>query len=270
MDSITLHNGDRFPILGLGTWRVGGGMSPDRSRDAETIQTLRSAIELGYTHLDTAEMYGGGHTEELIAKAIKDFPRQNLFLTTKVSPSNLRYQDVLNALDASLRRLGTDYVDLYLIHWPNERIPLEETFRALNLLVQQGRVRHLGVSNFDLAQMRRAQALAQTPLATNQVPYSLSSRRYAQNGVLDHCQASGISLTAYSPIKGGVLRRQDVQRIAARHKATTAQVALQWLLRQPGVITIPMSLNIQHLQENLAALDLELTAEDLKSLKQGA
>jgi diketogulonate reductase-like aldo/keto reductase len=261
-----LYNGKKIPVLGLGTWAVGRRFSPDRSRDAEFVASIKTAIELGYTHIDTAEMYAGGHTEQLVGRAVKDFRREDLFITTKVSSRNLSYQGVLRALDGSLERLQLDYADLYLIHWPNRSIPLEETFKALNEAVAGGQARHLGVSNFNLDELQRAQTLLDIPIITNQVPYSLTERRYVRNGVLAYCQQEGILLTAYSPIKGSVLKNPALRRIAEQHEATPAQVALHWLIRQENVITIPKSTDENHLRENLEALDLQLSREELEEL----
>ncbi len=263
----TLYNGDRIPVLGQGTWGLGGGMHADHSRDEQAREVIRTAIELGYTHIDTAEMYGGGHTEELVGQVIRDFRRQDLFLTSKVWQVTLRYQDTLKSLEGSLKRLGTDYLDLYLIHRPNRDIPLEETFRALNELVRQGKVRHLGVSNFNLEQLKRAQALSDTPLATNQVLYNLHNREYVKNGVLEYCQANNMLLTAYSPIdRGHLVNDPALQEIAERVGATPAQIALNWLIRQEGVIALPMSTRKEHLIENLGALDIVLSDEDVRAL----
>jgi diketogulonate reductase-like aldo/keto reductase len=270
MKFVKLYNGEAIPVLGLGTWDIGGGMSPDRSHDAQAKQALHDAIEIGYTHFDTAEGYGGGHTEELIGEVLQEYQRESFFITTKVSPSHLRHRDVLKALEGSLKRLRTDYVDLYLVHWPNRQIPLEETFPALNQLVEQGSVRHVGVSNFSLELLKQSQALSATPIITNQVPYSVRDREYARNGVLGYCQENGILLTAYSPLKRGVLSERIVRRVAERHGATPAQVALRWLLSQPDVITIPKSSNRSRLEENYAALGLELTPEDRAALDQAA
>lgn len=262
-----MPGGSRIPVLGLGTYGMGGGMSPSYSQDEKIVNAIHTAIELGYTHIDTAEMYGSGHTEELVGRAIKDFNRADLFIATKVKPANLRYQDVLDALQGSLKRLETDYVDLYLIHWPNSSIPLEESFRALNELVAGGRVRRLGVSNFNLSELKRARELSETPLVTNQVPYSVSESRYVRNGVLEYCQQNGIILTAYTPIeKGRVARDAEIRSIAEKHGATPVQVALSWLIHQPQVVAIPMSINPKHLEENLGALDVELSAEDFQRL----
>jgi diketogulonate reductase-like aldo/keto reductase len=262
-----LPDGTRVPALGLGTWGIGGGSRPDRSQDKRMVAALRTAINLGYTHIDTAEMYGDGHTEELVGQAIRGFKREDLFLVSKAWPDHLHHDRLLASCQASLDRLGVDYLDLYLIHWPNHSIPLEETFRALNRLVSDGRARHIGVSNFSLEQLRRAHHLAETHLATNQVPYSLFERAYARNGVLDYCQQNDILLTAYTPIeKGRVARDPLVKQIASRYSVTPVQVALGWLLQQPGVIAIPMSTNPQHLRENLEATSLQLSTEDVQRL----
>jgi diketogulonate reductase-like aldo/keto reductase len=265
----SLYNGEQVPVIGQGTWGLGGGMHADHSQDERAREIIRTAIELGYTHIDTAEMYGGGHTEELVGQVIRSFRREDIFITSKVWQVTLKYQDTLSSLEGSLQRLGTDYLDLYLIHRPNRDIPLEETFQALNQLVRQGKIRHLGVSNFNLEQLKRARNLSDTPLATNQVPYNLHNREYVKNGVLEYCQANNILLTAYSPIERGHLANDpSLQPIAEKLAATPAQVALSWLIQQQGVIALPMSTRKEHLIENLGALELKLPEEDIKTLDQ--
>ena len=267
MNYKTLYNGAKIPVLGQGTWGLGGGMTRDYSQDIMALQAIRDAIELGYTHIDTAEMYGQGHTEELVGQVIGDFNREDLFITSKVWRITMYHKDTLRALERSLVRLGTDYLDLYLIHRPNREIPLDETFRALNQLVEQGKVKYLGVSNFNLEQLKRAQALANTPLVTNQVPYNLHKRTYVANGVLKYCQEEDILLTAYSPVdRGNLVDDPTVKQIAAKYAATASQVALNWLIRQPKVIALPMSTKKEHLQENLGALKIELSKEDVERL----
>jgi len=264
----TLHN-IKIPKIGFGTWSIGGGTSPDRSKDERSLRALRSALEIGYTHFDTAEMYARGHSEELLGQAVREsgVPREKLFITSKVDASHLRYDDVLRACENSLRHLGMDYLDLYLIHWPSSSIPLKETFKALNQLVREGRVRHVGVSNFDVRLLKQAQAESEAPIFTDQVPYSLVDRSYVQNGVLAYCQENDILLTAYSPVKEGRLRTSSTaQAIAEAHDATPYQIALAWLVSQPRVITIPKSFNPEHIAENFAAADIELTANELRQL----
>ncbi len=178
----TLPNGKRLPKIGYGTWRIGGKNSADHSVETHPLATLHSALELGYTHFDTAEVYAEGHAEELLGQAIREsgIPREQLFITTKVTSSHLHYDAALQACEHSLRRLGMDYIDLYLIHWPSFVMKLGDAFRAPNLLVRQKKVRFLGVSNFDLNLLKQAQKLSETPLATNQVPYSLWHRSYVK------------------------------------------------------------------------------------------
>lgn len=269
MKYVTLYDGEKMPVLGYGTWRLGGTRTPDYSQDGRIVETLQAAIDLGYTHIDTAEMYGGGHTEELVGLAIQGYERSQLQISTKVWQTHLGYEDVFRAFEGSLKRLGCDYVDFYVIHVPSPTIPLRETFRALNELVESGQVRYLGVSNFSVAQLLEAQALSHTPIVMSQVPCSLYNRRYILRGMLHCCRENGIIMAAYSPFeRGEVLENPVVREIARKYDATPAQVALNWLVRQPGVIVYLMSLNVEHLKENLAALDLQLSPEDVEALNQ--
>jgi len=264
----TIH-GLSIPKIGFGMWRIGGDSYPDPSLDADSVTALRTALEVGYTHFDTAESYAAGHSEELLGRAVREMntDRKTLFITTKISPEHLHYEQVLHSCQSSLRRLGMEYVDLYLIHWPRIGMKFDETFRALNQLVRDGKVRHLGVSNFNLKQLKQAQSFSETPLLTNQVPYRLPDRSYAENGVLEYCQQNDILLTAYSPIKFRNLSvNQTIHTIAQAHSATPYQIALAWLVAQPRVITIPMSFNPQHIRENLEAADIELTEDEFNTL----
>jgi len=258
-----------IPKIGFGTWSIGGGDNPDPARDTRSLAALHSALELGYTHFDTAEAYASGHAEELLGQAIRasGLKRDSLFITTKVSPHHLRYADVLNSCENSLRRLAMDYIDLYLIHWPAVGIKLAETFRALNKLVADGRIRHLGVSNFNLKLLKEATALSDSPLLTDQVSYSLPDRTYVKNGVLAWCQENNVLLTAYSPVKRRFIRGNiSLQALARARGVTPQQIALAWLVRQPRVITIPMSADPRHQADNLASVDLELTEADIAQL----
>jgi diketogulonate reductase-like aldo/keto reductase len=267
MKTISLHDGRALDVIGLGTWSMGGGSTPDPSQDGKALQALRWAFEMGYTHIDTAESYASGHSEELVGQALKEYDRSRFFITTKVSPPNLRYGSVPRALDGSLQRLGLDYIDLYLVHWPSASIPLSETFRALNQVVREGKVRYLGVSNFNLQQLKQSQDLSETPLLTNQAPYSLFTREYVRNGVLEYCQQNQVALTAYSPVKESRLHTNPVVgEIAAAHHATPYQIALAWLVQQPWVITIPMSQDREHLLQNWQAGEISLTEAEMSVL----
>jgi diketogulonate reductase-like aldo/keto reductase len=260
-----------IPKIGFGTGRLGGAMWANPARDSYWLGAVRSALEAGYSHLDTAEMYALGYSEELIGRAIRETgtKRESLFLTSKVWPNHLSYKNVLRACEGSLRRLGTDYLDLYLIHWPNPFLPLSETFRALNQLVRDGKVRHVGVSNFNLKRLKEAQALSTTPLLTNQIPYSIYTRAYVRNSVVPYCQQNDILITAYSPVRFGFARMPDaLKKIAEAHGASTHQFALAWLIAQPRVVTIPMSFNPKHQKENLASAEIELSQSEIEQLDQ--
>jgi len=265
----SLPDNSHVAKIGYGTSGIGGWILADRSQDARALAALRTALELGYTHFDTAEMYAAGHAEQLLARAISEAKssREELFITSKVQPMHLSYGRVKKACEGSLRRLAVDYIDLYLVHWPNPVLPLKDTFRALNELAREGKLRHVGVSNFNLGLLQKSQKLSETPIVSDQVPYSLSHRSYVKNGVLEYCQQNKILLTAYSPIERGHLPVSDTLRnIASAHGATPYQIALAWLACQPGVITIPMSLDPRHIAENLAAADIDLSAAEIDQL----
>jgi len=267
MRSLTLYDGNQLPVIGLGTWAMGGDTRPVPHQDPKALRALRWAFEMGYTHVDTAEMYARGHTEELVGQVLKDFERSKFFITTKVKPENLNYTSLLRSLDGSLQRLGVDYVDLYLIHWWSARIPLARTFRALNQAVREGKVRYLGVSNFNLDQLKQSQDLSHTPIITNQVPYSLLSRGCVRNGVLEYCQQNQVILTAYSPVEEGrLVPGVALEKVANAHSATPYQIALAWLVQQRWVITIPMSQSQEHLRQNLQAADIELSPDEMRAL----
>ena len=266
MQQVTLLDGSQLPVLGLGTWSYGGGGQADYSRDAEAIATMQQIIGLGYTHIDTAESYGKTHCEEIVGQAIKAYDRKDIFITTKVAPEHLHADDVIKAAEGSLRRLDVDAIDLYLIHWPNKDIPLDDTFRGLNALLDDGRLKRVGVSNFSVAQMEESMRLCKGPIVANQVLYNLLRRDPEQNGVLEFCQKEGIMLTAYSPLKHDVLEHPVVKRIAASHNVPAAQVAIQWLVRQPAVITIPKTSDLAHAQDNLDALNVQLSDADVADL----
>ncbi|MBX3037169.1 MAG: aldo/keto reductase [Anaerolineales bacterium] len=260
-----------LPKIGFGTWNIGGGSTPNLKLDSAHVTALRSALDVGYTHFDTAEMYADGHAEELLGQAIREsgIKRESLFITSKVMPSHLRYDDVLRACEKSLQKLKMEYIDLYLIHWHSVGNKYEDTFRALNKLVKDGKVKHLGVSNFNLKLLKQAQELSETHIVTNQVPYSLSDRSYVKNGVLEYCQQNNIFLTAYEPLdKGSMRSNKTLEAIAKAHNKSVFQIALAWVISQTNIITIPMSTNPQHIQENFEAAEIVLTQEEIDLLSK--
>ena len=258
-----------LPKIGFGTWKIGGEASPNPAWDTQSLTALRSALEIGYTHFDTAEYYAAGHSEELVGRAVREsnIKRENLFITSKVSPEHLSYDDVFKSCESSLRRLKMDYIDLYLIHWPGRGMKLEKTFPALNKLVRDGKVKYLGVSNFNLKLLKQSQEYSETPILTNQVPYSLPDHSYVENGVLEYCQQNDILVTAYSPVKFRSIRvNKTLKEITNAHSATPFQIALAWLVMQPRVITIPMSFDPQHIKENFEAAEILLSADEMTRL----
>lgn len=263
MRTTKLPSGQAVPVLGQGTWYMGD----EPRRRADEIATLRQGLDLGMTLIDTAEMYGDGASEKLVGEAIAG-RRDEVFLVSKVLPSNASRSGTIAACERSLRRLGTDRIDLYLLHWRG-RTPFAETIAAFEALQDAGKIRHWGVSNMDVSDM---QELLRAPggdaVATNQVLYNLT-RRGIEYDLLPQAQQAGLPLMAYSPIEQGRLADYpEVEDIAERHGVTAAQVALAWVLRQQGVIAIPKASRPEHVKLNRAALDLKLTQEDLDELDE--
>lgn len=257
-----------LPKIGFGTARIGGYLS-NGSKNGYFLSVLSSALEIGYTHFDTAEFYGFGRSETLIGQALRKTGtnRENVFITSKVWPTNLGYKNVLRACENSLRRLGTEYLDLYLIHWPNPFVPLRESFRALNQLTREGKVKHIGVSNFNARLLQQAQALCETKIVTNQIPYSITKRTCVKNGLMEYCRQNNIVVTAYTPVDHGHLATNPtLQSIAEAHHATPYQIALAWLIMQAHVIAIPMSFNPKHQKENLESAVIQLTNAEMEQI----
>jgi len=257
----------RIPSIGMGTWGIGGYGTRDTSRDKEAVEALQQGIELGMWLIDTAEMYGAGHSEELVGQAIKDSPREKVFIISKVLNTHLEYKEVIKACQRSLERLQTDFIDLYLIHFPSYRIPLEETMGAMENLVEQGLVRFIGVSNFPLNLMKEAQGyLGKTEIQANEVKYNLKCR-YDEKDLLPYCQRERVTLIAYTPLEEGSLADNKLlQEVGKKYGKTAAQVALNWLICKENVITIPKAVNLRHLQENAEAMGWRISQEDLAQL----
>ena len=253
--------GEAIPTLGQGTW----GMAEDARHRKDEVAALRVGFDLGMTLVDTAEMYADGGAEALVGEAIAG-RRDELFLISKVLPENATRPGTLAACEHSLQRLGTDRLDLYLLHWRGN-VPLEETLDAFAALVDAGKIRYWGVSNFDVVDMIELRGLADgRNAATDQVLYNLT-RRGIEYDLMPWCRNRNIPIMAYSPIEQGrLLDHEELKDVAVRHNAQPAQVALAWLLRQDGVVAIPKAANVAHVRENHAALALYLTREDLAAL----
>jgi diketogulonate reductase-like aldo/keto reductase len=261
MPYVDFPGAEQVPAYGLGTWR----MAEQRSRRADEIAALRQGFELGMTLIDTAEMYASGGAEELVAEALGS-QRDKLFIVSKALPENASRRKLPIACDNSLRRLKTDRLDLYLLHWRGSA-PLAETAEAMQKLIDAGKIRHWGVSNLDLEEMEEIiSAGTAAPCASNQILYNLA-RRGPEFDLLPWQRKHKISVMAYSPIdQGRILKNAALKSIGARHNASPAQVALAWLIRQDNVITIPKAGTAAHARENYDALGLKLTKQDLDEL----
>ncbi|HWG81304.1 MAG TPA: aldo/keto reductase [Stellaceae bacterium] len=262
MRYLRLPGGDEeVPVLGLGTW----GMGEARGRDPDMVAALRLGLDLGMALIDTAEMYGEGGAEEVVGKAIAG-RRDNVFLVSKVYPHNATRRGTVAACERSLKRLGTDRLDLYLLHWRGE-VPLAETLQAFAALRQAGKIRRWGVSNFGIADMGELWSLpGGDECAADQVLYNLA-RRGIEWDLLPWCRERRVPVMAYSPIEQGrLLRQRTLSKVAARRGVTPAQVALAWLLARGPLIVIPKAGDINHVRENRAALDLALAPEELTEL----
>jgi diketogulonate reductase-like aldo/keto reductase len=261
MRTVTLRSGEKVPVLGLGSWRMGERAS---ERAAE-LKAVKLGLELGIRLVDTAEMYGEGKAEEIVGEAMGPL-RDEIYLVSKVYPHNASRKGAIAACERSLKRLGTDRLDLYLLHWRGSH-PLAETVEAFEALKKDGKIRNWGVSNLDAGDMDE---LAGVPngrnCASDQVLYHLGSRGIEWQ-LLAKCQKATIMVMAYSPLgQGPLLRKPALGKIAGKHGCDAAAVALAWVLRQPEVVTIPKATNPEHVRANIKAVDIKLDAEDLAAL----
>jgi diketogulonate reductase-like aldo/keto reductase len=258
------------PLVGMGTWMIEG--RGGNSVHQQVVEALILGLDLGMTHIDTAEMYGKGQAEELVAEAISG-RREDVFLVSKVWPSNASYEGTLRACKRSLERLKTNWLDLYLLHWPSDRYPIEETMRAMEKLVAEGMVKFIGVSNFDIDGIKAVeQALSNERLACNQVQYHLGDRGVEQ-ALLPYCAQRKIAVVGYSPFGHGRFPSKQsaggmlLAKIAKRHGSTPRQVVLNFLTRYEGLFTIPKAAHVDHITENSGAVGRwKLTHEDLAEI----
>jgi diketogulonate reductase-like aldo/keto reductase len=268
MKTAALPDGERVPVLGQGTW----GMGEKKSTHAEEVAALRLGIDLGMTLIDTAEMYGEGGAEKVVADAI-DGQRDRVFVVTKVYPHNASRAELPKACERSLKRLRVNTMDLYLLHWRQRTPPLEETVETFEKLRAAGKIKRWGVSNFDVDDMQELFSIENgCNCAANQVLYNLENREIEfdllpfvhQHSTLNHQRV----VIAYSPVghDRGLLENETLKKIAKRHDATSTQIALAWVLRQPGVIAIPKASNEKHVRDNARSVEIELTKEDLAHL----
>lgn len=250
---VRLPSGDKIPIVGAGTWDIGG----DTVRDS-----VRAALDAGYTHIDTAEGY---MNEAEIGEVVADHDREEMFLTSKILPSNLNYDSVINSCEASLEKLGTDYLDLYLIHWPNPAISLRETLNAMEQLHDQGMVRNIGVSNFSAYQLSCAHHVSDIPIAVNQIEFHPWLQR---PDLFDYCRETETVIEAAAPLaRTEVLGGETVQDLAEEYGKTSAQIVLRWGVEK-GIVVMPKSTSADHIQGNIELFDWELDESDHQRLDE--
>jgi len=258
---IKTRGGAELPALGLGTYRMG----EDRAERAKEVAALKLGLDLGMTLIDTAEMYGSGGAEEVTGEAVRG-RRDDVFIVTKVLPHNASRRGTIEAAERSLRRLGADRIDLYLLHWQGSH-PLQETFDAFAQLAHEQKIVHYGVSNFDMKAMEKAEGLrGGSDVVANQVLYNLNQRGIEWD-LLPWCSERHIAVMAYSPLdEGRLARRASLSEVAGRYGTTEECVALAWTQRQPWVVSIPKSATVEHVRANYEAISLKLSDEDLADL----
>lgn len=250
--------GADIPVIGYGTMKF-----PDPE---QAVGLITHALESGYCHIDTARKYHAEHSEQFVGEAIRasNLPREDLWVTTKVTEDNAKADDFARSVEASLDMLGLDYVDLLLIHWHQPKVPLEETLGALAKAKREGLAKNVGVSNFTVALIEEAAGKTTEPLVVNQVEYHAYFR---QDKVLDACRKHGMLVTCHAPLaRGAVMKDPVIQKIAKNHGKTPAQVALKWLVQQPGIIAIPRGLEFSEIEDNIDLFDFELSEDDMNQI----
>lgn len=266
-----IYNAQReVSAIGMGCMGIGGYLSKNFENDDKYIKSLQMGVDLGMTFIDTAECYGSGYSEEIVGMAIED-RRDKVFISTKVSPEHLSYNDVIESAEKSLKRLKISCIDLYQIHWPNPNISINETINAFEKLVKDGKIKYIGVSNFSLNELKEAEKhLSGNLIVSIQLEYNLFDRTIEKT-ILPYCEQKNIVIIAYSPLDQGRIadgneKIRKLKEIADRYNKTMAQVALNWLIEHPVVVAIPKAVNPVHLKENAAASDFSLSENDFEEL----
>ena len=264
-----LANGFEIPVYGFGLWGVGGKREPDYSRDKEEIMVLKQAIDAGVTHFDTAESYAQGHSEELLGRAIDGYDRSKLFIATKVSGEHQAYKSLKTSFYASLKRLNTAYVDLYMLHsYPKTGIPIAETMRALDELVDEGVVKYIGVSNLSVNRFKEAQKYTKNKIVVNQLHYNVQMREIEQRELLEYCQKNDVMLVAWRPLqKNDIPTSAIIESMAKKYNKTQTQIIINWLISQDHVVTIAKTSSVKHLEENMGAIGWQMEVEDIEKIR---
>jgi diketogulonate reductase-like aldo/keto reductase len=269
---ITLGNtNEKIPVLGQGTWGI-SGFFKDKEYYEQWKESLRTGIELGMTHIDTAEIYGWGRSEEIVGEIIAEYDRDDLFITSKLFPFHFRRKSMKRAANKSLNRLGIDCFDLYLIHWPNRLISLEKKMNVLESLVKEGKTRYIGVSNFSVKRFKKAQSfLKSEELINNQLKANVIEQKHMSHS-LPYYQENNLTMTAYSPLSHKGLTAIDekshkkLQKVAQEHNKTIQQIAIAWLLHHENLITIPKAFHTNHVKANVEAASINLSKEEIEFL----
>jgi diketogulonate reductase-like aldo/keto reductase len=254
--------GRKLSALGIGTWDIGSDIS-------KNVESIKYAIDNGINFIDTAEMYG---TEPVVAKAIKGYRRSDLFIATKVWPDHFQHDSVIKACNDSLRKLETDYIDLYQLHWPSKTVPISETMNAMEELMDQGKIHYIGISNFSVEQTEDAmKTMKKYQIVSNQVEYSLVTRDIERSGIYDFCRKNKIAVIAYSPLSHGKIFTErkmvdELTRIGSSYGATASQMALAWLMNRDDIFPIPKATNKDHMKENIASAEIKIKPEDMEKM----
>jgi diketogulonate reductase-like aldo/keto reductase len=256
---------EKIPVIGMGTWEIGDAENEGRVLE---IQAIRKGIELGMTLIDTAEMYGRGNAERLVGQAVKGI-RDEVFIATKVSPEHFGFEDVLDACESSIRRLGVEHIDLYQLHWPSREVPIKETMKAMEELVSRGKIRYIGISNFSINQTLKArEALPRSEIVSNQVRYSLTHRS-VESELLPFCEREKLTVIAYSPLDTGKLPSGKIsQTVLAKYGLTPAQLMLNWVTYRDAVVAIPKAAKVEHVEKNAASVGTKISSDDYRELSR--
>ena len=264
------NSNEHIPVLGQGTMGLGGFLATDKDDDSVYIKAIKLGIDYGLTFIDTAEVYGNGHAEKLVGRAVKK-QRSRVFIATKVSPEHLAYEDIIQACEGSMKRLATDYIDLYQIHWPNPVIPIKETMEAMKYLREQGKIRFIGASNFSLEQIRESMEIfGKEGFISVQSEYNLFDRSI-ECDILPFCEENDLLTIAYSPLDQGYIAQGNsgieiLDNIAQKYGKTRSQIVLNWLIRHTNVIAIPKAVNAEHIKQNAVAADFEIDQADIQTI----
>ncbi len=271
IESKKLKNGFRLPVFGFGTWGMGGRDKKDFSNDDNAdINAIRTAIEMGITHIDTAAWYAEGHCEEIVGSAINKYERSNLILTTKVAPMDLHYKDVIRSAEKSLSRLKTDYIDVYVIHNPNPYIDIKESMEAFDYLIDKKIIKYIGLSNFNVQEFAQAQKCTRNLIVCNHLHYNLQHRGPLNDGSIKYAQKNDVMVVAWRPTQKGLFGNNSIKilnEISKKYEKTPIQIAINWLISQKNVVTISKSRNIEHLKENIGATGWNMEKSDIEILK---